>query len=244
MDLFSTLGFHWDRAAANEYLPIHSIERVTFRYHRMLPEVVWDACVVEGLPFSFTEVKTLCDGVTVGGKRISDHQQVQNLAESSRYLLQTVRAAKFTLNKANFTGLHGLAARNGVPLPGRFRGEGQGAGVDLTEALNNRFENGVNALQTAVQQPFERAVAFFLFGALQRFFPDCNMRTSLLMMNGILMAEGVDAISVPGARAREFSDNMLQFYEHEDASEMMAFLRDCHPKSDRSGEVAPNVNAG
>lgn len=244
MDLFTTLGFNWDRASANEDLPIHSIERVTFRYHRMLPEVVWDACVVEGIPFSFTEVKTLCDGVTVGGKRIPDHQQVQNLAQSYRHLLQTVRAAKFTLNKATFTGLHGLSARNDEPLPVRFRGEGQGAGVDVGEALNSRFEIGVNALQTEVQQPFERAAAFFLFGALQRFFRDFNMRTSLLMMNGILMAEGVDAISVPAARAREFSDNMMRFYEHKDATEVMAFLRDCHPQSGRSGEVAPDVNAG
>jgi hypothetical protein len=42
----------------------------------MLPEFVWDASVVEGNPFTFPEVKTLLDGVTIGGRKISDQGRV------------------------------------------------------------------------------------------------------------------------------------------------------------------------
>jgi hypothetical protein len=56
MTLFTDLGFHWDRAVIPKDLPIHSIKQVCFHLHRMLPEFVWDASVLEGNPFTFPEV--------------------------------------------------------------------------------------------------------------------------------------------------------------------------------------------
>jgi prophage maintenance system killer protein len=85
----------------------------------------------------------------------------------------------------------------------------------------------VTALQAC--PPFERATAFFLFGALQQFFFDGNKRTSRFMMNGVLMSNGIDAISVPAAKAQAFNEKMVRFYISKDATEMMAFLAGCHP---------------
>jgi Fic family protein len=247
MKLFTALGFHWNRPAVPVKVPTHSIERVAFRFHRMLPEFVWDASVLEGNPFTFPEVKTLLDGVTIGGRKISDQEQVLNLATSSKHLFALVKAGKFSLDKSTFTELHGLVARNEALEWGHFRGEGNeksytpdvGLGehgrytplVTLADApeLNRVFASGLQALQSEVQQPFEKAAAFFLFGALQQFFFDGNKRTSRFMMNGILMSSGIDAISVPAAKAQQFNENMVRFYLAKDATEMMAFLLDCHP---------------
>jgi hypothetical protein len=71
MTLFEVLGFRWDRSVVPASIPSHPIERVCFRFHKMLPEFVWDASVLKGNPFSFPEIKTLLDGVTVGGHRIT-----------------------------------------------------------------------------------------------------------------------------------------------------------------------------
>ena len=73
-----------------------------------------------------------------------------------------------------------------------------------------------------------RATAFFLFGALQQFFFDGNKRTSRMMMNGILMSHGIDAISIPASRADEFNEKMVAFYVSRNATAMMEFLVDCH----------------
>jgi hypothetical protein len=70
--LFNDLGFRWDRAAILQGLPTRSTKRVCFYFHRMLPEYIWHASVLEGSPFTFPEAKTLMDGVTVGGRRIAD----------------------------------------------------------------------------------------------------------------------------------------------------------------------------
>ena len=66
MALFDSLGFRWDRDSIPRELPRASLNRVVFRFSRMLPEYVWDAGVLEGNPFTFPEVKTLLEGVTVG----------------------------------------------------------------------------------------------------------------------------------------------------------------------------------
>lgn len=161
------------------------MERVCFRFHRMLPEFVWDAGVLEGNPFTFPEVKTLLDGVTVGGHRVSDQEQILNLAESSRRLLGLVKGGRFRLDKPTFCDLHGCVARNEALEWGHFRGEGPEMtytpDVALGEhgrytplptlagapELNRLFASGLHVLDQQVPQPFERATAFFLFGALQ-----------------------------------------------------------------------------
>lgn len=247
MALFTALGFHWDRAAMPGAMPTHSIERVAFRLQRMLPEFVWDASVLEGNPFTFPEVKTLLDGVTVGGRKISDQEQVLNLAESARHLLALVKTRRFVMDKATFTDLHRLVARNEALEWGHFRGEGQEthytpdvslgehgrytplATVAAAPELNRVFASGLQALGEGVPQAFEKAAAFFLFGALQQFFFDGNKRTSRFMLNGILMSAGVDAISVPAAKAQQFNEKMVRFYLKKDATEMMSFLAGCHP---------------
>lgn len=245
---------HWDRQAVPAAVPVYSIERVCFRFYKMLPEFVWDASMLEGNPFTFAEVKTLLDGITIGGRKVFDQQQILNLAESAKRLLALVRNRQFALCKSVFTELNGIVARQEALEWGLFRGEGQEKhytpNVGLGEygrytplptysdapELNRVFREGVAALQSCA--PFEQAGIFFLFGALQQFFFDGNKRTSRFMMNGILMSHGIDAISVPAARIQEFNEKMVRFYLSKDATEMMAFLASCHP------ELAANLSPG
>ena len=247
LDLFAALGFRWDRKKIPHVMPMHSLERVTFHFHRMMTTYVWDASVLEGNPFTFPEVKTLLEGVTVGGRKISDQEQVLNLAESSKQLLALVKGGKFKPDKSTFTELHGLVAKNEAREWGHFRGEGSetnytpdvGLGPEGRHTplptlpgapeLNRVFSNGLQALDQNVESAFEKAAAFFLFGALQQFFFDGNKRTSRFMMNGILMSAGIDAISIPAAKAQDFNEKMVRFYMTKDATEMMAFLIACHP---------------
>lgn len=260
MALFDSLGFSWNRGSIPRELPRASVERAAFRFARMLPEYVWDAGVLEGNPFTFPEVKTLLDGVTIGGRKLSDQEQILNLAESSKYLLELVRRQEFAIDKATFCALHARVARNEALEWGHFRGEG--AETDYTpdvalgergrytppptepgaKQLNAVFSKGVVALQESVSNPFERATAFFLFGSLQQFFFDGNKRTSRFMMNGALMTEGIDAISIPAMRAAEFNSRMVEFYTTRDATQMMGFVLECHPEFSRIRELNPELS--
>jgi hypothetical protein len=140
------------------------VQQRCFRLHRMLPEFVWDASVLEGNPFTYPEVKTLLDGVTIGGHKLSDQEQVLNLAAAARRLLDWVKSGDFAPDKLHFCDLHARIARNEALEWGHFRGEGQETGytpdVGLGEAgrysplptvpgaaeLNRVFSAGINAL--------------------------------------------------------------------------------------------------
>ncbi len=247
VNIFEALRFKWDRTRVSIQIPVHSVDRACFRFHRMLPEFVWDASVLEGNPLTFVEVKTLMDGITVGGRKLSDQEQILNLIASSKRLLTWVKKGEFKLDKATFCALHRLVACNEALEWGHFRGEGQEThytpDVSLGEQgrytplpttegapeLNRVFMNGVHAINECIPHPFEKGCAFFLFGALQQFFFDGNKRTARLMMNGILMSAGIDAISIPAAQAEAFNQKMARFYLTRDATEMVAFLTRCHP---------------
>jgi len=246
--LFEAIGFNWDRLAVTVNVPIHSIDRVCFRFKSMLAEYVWDASMLEGNPFTYPQVQTLLEGITVGGQKLSDQEQVLNLAESSRRLLALVKSGSFSLKKTVFCELQGIIARNEAPEWGHFRGEGNVKDytpevalgehgrykpfptVDGAPELKRTFNGAVKLLGSRVPNPFERGLVFFLHGALQQYFFDGNKRTSRAMMNGILMSNGIDAISIPANRRQEFNEEMVQFYLNREGTRMLSFLSELAPR--------------
>lgn len=238
--IFEALGFCWDRRAVLA-VPNYGVKPSLARFSKMLPQFVWHDAVLENNPYTFVEIKTLLDGVTVGGRKVSDEQQILNLAESSKKLIFLVKSASFKLDYQTYTSLHALVARDEALEWGCFRGEGEETrytpGVALGERgtytplatepggrnLRALFERGVSALETCT--PWEKGLCFSLFGALQQFFFDGNKRTSRMMMNGVLMSGGYDAISIPASMAGEYNEKMIKFYLSKDGTEMLNFMQ-------------------
>ncbi|EAP3462088.1 cell filamentation protein Fic [Salmonella enterica] len=236
------LGFTWDSGVIEAPSPTSTRVALAI-WQQHMSTIVWDAAQLEGNPFTFVQVKTLLDGVTVGGHKVSDTEQVLNLRDASIHLTSLVKAGKFDLTKEIFTGLNGIIARNEALEWGLFRGEGEmlhyNAKVHLGEhgvyeapetrpgapELNAIFLEGSQFIKTL--PVYEGALVFFLFGALQQFFFDGNKRTSRHMMNGWLMKHGYPPISIPASRAEEFNALMVDFYIHRDGTKMMTFLIDC-----------------
>ena len=226
----SALGFTYGPVA---FRPDHrrDVRRACFRVRKVLEGVVHDTVALEGNPFTLPEVKTLLDGVTVGGHRLEDEQQVLNQARSWKALLSRAERGTFELNRTTFCDLHALVAREEALEWGVFRtGPVTIAGTDFEpppwESLASIFGDGLEALRR-IDGIHERAIAMYLFGALNQFFYDGNKRTSRLMMNGILLGAGADAISVPAAKRLTFNEAMIRFYDSLDGTEMMRFMASC-----------------
>ena len=207
------------------------VRRACFRVRKILEGVVHDTVALEGNPFTLPEVKTLLEGVTVGGHRLEDERQVLNQAASWKALLSGVERGNLELNRTTFRDLHALVAREEALEWGVFRsGPVTVAGTNFEpppwKSLESVFEVGLDALRR-IDDLHERAIGTFLFGALNQFFDDGNKRTSRLMMNGILLGAGEDAISVPAHRRLEFNQAMIRFYDSQDGTEMMRFMAGC-----------------
>lgn len=66
-----------------------------------------------------------------------------------------------------------------------------------------------------------------MFGSLNQFFFDGNKRSSRYIMNGILMSNGLNPVSIPVNRKQEFNEKMIRFYQTQNGNEMFDFLLSC-----------------
>jgi Fic family protein len=240
----SDLNMSWNSESFPLKFKPSSVERVVKRFRKSLPQYIWEAAQLEGNPFTFPEVQTLLDGITVGGRKISDAQQILGLRDSMRLLCDEVLAGTFAPTKDMACRLNGLIARDEALEWGLFRGEGtekSNVSVNLgplswspkpTEAggqnLISTFEAGTNAL-VRIGDPVERAFALKLFMAREQFFFDGNKRTARVMMNGVLMSNGFDGISIPATKQLAYNQAMSRFYPSGDATDMMQVLASCFP---------------
>ncbi len=246
-DRVQAMGFTWDSSAVPwDAMAKMEVPRAVARFEAQLVGHVWDAAALEGNPYTLPEVQTLLEGVTVGGRRLEDEQQVLALAASTRMLHDLVRDGDFEPRKDISDRLHGVVAPHEAIEAGHFRGEGSvrgGGTVNLGEAgtfratgcedggeeLRAEYSRGLDFLST-LENPVERAVAYFCLGTRRQFYFDGNKRTSRLMMNGILMSAGRDAISIPFARRLEFNQGLISLYADANATPLMQFIIDCRPE--------------
>ena len=94
--------------------------RAVFLAEKMRTDFVFHAAALEGNPMTFPEVQTLLDGITVGGRKVSDTEQVLNLNQSLSYVLQKIKSNDFELNKKTACAIQGLVARNEALMWGIF----------------------------------------------------------------------------------------------------------------------------
>ncbi len=244
----SATGLFWDSSNIDWDLMVSgTTQRAVAHFKAVLPSHVWDAAALEGNSFTLPEVQTLLDGVTVGGHMQEEADQVQALGESSRALTGMVESGRFSMDCRTINRIHRLVARFEALDAGMFRGEGPTNGGGLVNLgglgeyratgsqdggaeLGREFESAIHYLSTQDLHPAERAIAYFGIGAMHQFFFDGNKRTSRLMMNGWLMAQGFDAISIPAARRLELNQHLITMYTVKDATPLMEFILDCRPQ--------------
>lgn len=235
-------GLTWDSFDVDKIAPC-SIERARHRFRAHLPELIWNTAALEGNNFTLPEVKTLLEGVTVGGKKLEDEQQIIALSEAYNLLDEMVGSRRFSLSKDVSDQLHSLLARHEAIESGAFRGEGHvrgGGAVQLASGgvvpgtehgeggalLREHFENLIDYLG-AVGDARRRALIYFASATRRQFYFDGNKRTARLMMAGELMSGGYDLVSVPYSRKLEFNNALDILFDRDDATELLRFLSTC-----------------
>jgi hypothetical protein len=239
---FEDTGVTWDSFDVSKIRP-SSVERSRHRFRAHLPELIWNTAAFEGNNFTLPEVKTLLEGVTVGGKKLEDAQQIIALSEAYNLLDEMVGNGQFSLNKDVSDQLHRLVARHEAIEAGSFRGEGRvlgGGTVQLASGgvvpgtehgeggvlLREHFAKLLDYLSD-VGDDRRRALIYFASATRRQFYFDGNKRTARLMMAGELMSSGYDLVSVPYSRKLEFNNALDILFDRDDATELLRFLSTC-----------------
>lgn len=232
MNPSNTLGFTWD--ASNLIFPAASREpkKPLFMLRKLMPQYVYDLVHLEGNPFTFVEVQTLIDGITIGGHKVFDQMQVLNQHKSLLFLIKALAMPDSAMDKTLACALHARIAQEEALCWGEFRSaqvriSGTQHQPPDAAQLAVLYQSGIEQI-AAIAQPFERALVYFFWGALQQFFFDGNKRCARAMMNFILLGHGYYYLSVPAKKQPEFDDMMVDFYDSKDATAGIAWMLGCY----------------
>lgn len=235
-------GVTWSQFDVERIRP-SEVERIRFRFKTQLPELIWNTAALEGNNFTLPEVKTLLEGVTVGGRRLDDVDQILALSEAYNRLDELVGAGEFALTKTVSDELHALLARHEAIETGSFRGEravtgggtvrlASGGVVEGTshgeggELLRKHFDHLISFLDS-IDDPRMRALIYFASAVRRQFYFDGNKRTARLMMTGELISSGFEVVSIPFARKLEFNEALDLLFSRDDATDLVRFLSTC-----------------
>lgn len=230
-DQRKSLGIFWRSICLD--VPFVGVRTAVFRTKKVLPEFIYDMSALEGNPYTFPEVQTLLQGVTVGGRRLSDQEQILTIRDAWHNIIKIVSEGRFTLSKQIFLETQALGAKFEALEQGMFRTMNVKI-IGTTHippdhsGLEKIFESGLAKIEE-ISNAHERSYAFFLWASYHSFFSNGNKRTSRLIMAGELLSHGYDTPSIPVVKRLEFNQKMIAFYDSGDATEMMGFLNECLP---------------
>jgi Fic family protein len=191
-------------------------------------DFIYNTSALEGNAMTFPEVQTLLEGITVGGHKLSDEQQILNQNRSVNLLFELIEKSEFRIDKPTLLKLHGKVAEEEAITWGELRTSGVNiGGTDYlppkADELSIIFEEGVKEINKIVH-PIVKAITYFLFGAKSQFFFDGNKRTSRLMMNGILLDNGYPILNIKAKDKLEFNKVMIEFYDNDDINKAIEYL--------------------
>jgi len=196
---------------------------------KLLPDVVFNMASLEGNPFTYPEVQTLLDGITIGGHKLRDEQQVLLIRDGWNLLFNKIRNKETELNLILFNEINGVIAKDEALICGSFRTGGVRIGgtdfippaaEELEAIFNKEFPMIIERCNSATELAFE----IFLWGVLNKFYYDGNKRTSRLVANLILISNGQGIFNVKAKDRLEFNTLMVEFYDTRKAHNIMEFF--------------------
>lgn len=195
---------------------------------RLRVDFVYNTAALEGNAMTFPEVQTLLEGITVGGHKLSDEQQILNQNRSVELLFDLIEKREFELDKKTLCRLHVEVAKDEALLWGAFRNANVLIGgteyqPPKHEVLSLVFDEGLHVIKE-IEDPIVKALSYFLFGARTQLFFDGNKRVSRLMMNGILLDAGLPILNIKAKDKLEFNTVMIAFYDSGDYLEALRYL--------------------
>jgi Fic family protein len=187
-------------------------------FKRALPELVSDACQLEGINFTVPEIQTLIGGMSVGNKDLHEHEQdiARNQINAWKTIHADLASNKVQIDKDYSNKIHNIATKEDAMEWGHFRsGNFTIAGTDYLppkkEELDDRFMQMLSDFST-IKGDYEKAIFLFLHYSKNQFYFDNNKRQGRFMMNAYLLDQGLPAISIPKIRENEFNNGMVRFY--------------------------------
>lgn len=179
---------------------------------------------MEDRAVTFSQTKTILQGVNVPNVRIDDIQAILNMRDCWQYLLNTV-TAPLTLDYV--CKLNEYIARNEALEWGTLRtGAVAISGTDYLPPIpdGEKVTAELESILTADTTATEKALNVFVWGARSQLFWDGNKRTSLVVANKILISNGAGMLTIKENNMQEFNELLVDYYNTGNPDKVKEFL--------------------
>ena len=202
-----------------------TLEQNIFLAKRNLVDNVYASARLEGLNITFSQTKTILEGVNVPNLKIDEIQCVLNLRDAWKYIINNIND-EFNLDFICKVNEH--VSRNESIAWGVLRqGEIQISGTDYISEIPDKEKIENEILQILkVENPTERSIEYMLYGMRNQLFWDGNKRTSNFCANKIMIENGCGIIKVPDNKLEEFTVLLSEFYTTNQKQQLKKFIYD------------------
>lgn len=186
-------------------------------WERLIIEFSWKSSEIEGNTYSLLETEALIKEMHfVKGKDKLDAQMILNHKEALDYIMENKNDFK-KISAQKIEKVHNILAK-GLGINLDFRNRIVTIGGTLYRPLFQREEiitavNKMTKVINKIKNPFEQAFIALIMIAYIQPFDDGNKRTSRLIANAILHANGKAMLSYRDVDTVEYKKAVLLFYE-------------------------------
>ena len=200
-----------------------TLEQNIFLAKRNLVDNIYSNARMEGLNITFTETKTILDGVNVPNLKIDEIQCILNLRDAWKYVINNLDEI---FNIDYICKVNRLVARNESIAWGTLRnGNVQITGTDYIPEIPKK-EQVIKEIENIIKikNATERAIEYMLYGMRKQLFWDGNKRTSTICANKIMIENGCGIIKVPDTKLQEFNTLLSEFYTTNNKENIKNFI--------------------
>ncbi len=199
-------------------------EQSLFLAKKKCDENIYCGMKMENWNITFPQTLTILNGVNVPGVTLDDIQAVLNMRDAWRYLISSINEP---VSLSYVCKLNEFVARNEALEWGVLRKGNVGiSGTDYVPPVPNgeEVEKELAGILSSDNTNTEKAIIAFLWGARRQIFWDGNKRTSLLLANKILVANGNGILTITEKNMAQFNYLLVAYYNSNDMSQIKVFL--------------------
>lgn len=210
-------------------LPKKTVRESVFIARKNLPAIVWNSLrTMENNPTSLPQTQTILQGRTVSGLSIGDMMQIKRFGDGFSAMLDLVQNENFHLNVDTACKIHAIVGREEALEWGVIRSQQVHLGnleymPPAPSALEKIIDAGIEEL-SKIENSYAKSLNTFMFMSKAQLFFDCNKRTALIMMNGLLLSSGICPVYTPATMMESFSEALTAVYENANPEPMSKFF--------------------
>ena len=200
-----------------------TLQQNIFLAKRNLVDNIYANTRMAGINITFSQTKTILEGVNVPNLKLDDIQCVLNLRDAWKFVIANIDEE---FNLEFICKINEYVARNESLEWGKLRtGRVEITGTEYMPEVpdKNKVAKEINDI-LKIENATERAIKYMLYGMRSQLFWDGNKRTRTITANKIMISNGAGIINVPDNKLEEFNKLLTEFYNTNDMTKISKFI--------------------